>query len=204
MTFENVFAFATISFMVAVSPGASWVYVIQSTMHSGQHGGFAAILGNAIGILLHAVLAFLGLAIFVQLIPQLFFALKLCGAIYLIYIGIKNIFYAQILSLKNGKKNIPSSEIVRDGILMNLLNPKVSILMIALLPQFIDVANDRFGALYLGSLHALIASIVLSGVSLLTKSIFTNERNRYYLVFSWLSGIVLCIFAVQLLLFDVR
>lgn len=201
MTFENVAAFATISFMVAISPGASWVYVIQSTMHSGQSGGFAAILGNAIGILLHALLAFLGLAIFVQLIPQLFFTLKLCGAMYLIYIGIKNIFYAQVLSLKKTPKNIPLTEIVRDGVFMNLLNPKVSILMIALLPQFIDIANNRIGALYLGSLHALIASIVLSGVSLLTKNIFSSGRNRYYLVFSWLSGIVLCFFAVQLLVF---
>lgn len=201
MTFENVAAFATISFMVAISPGASWVYVTQSTIHSGQSGGFAAILGNAIGILLHAFLAFLGLAIFVQLIPQLFFTLKVCGAMYLIYIGVKNIFYAQALSLKKMPKNIPLTEIIRDGIFMNLLNPKVSILMIALLPQFIDIANNRIGALYLGSLHALIASIVLSGVSLLAKNIFSSGRNRYYLVFSWLSGIALCFFAVQLLVF---
>ena len=203
MTFENVAAFATISFMVAISPGASWVYVIQSTMHSGQSGGFAAVLGNAIGILLHALFAFLGLAIFVQLIPQLFFTLKVCGAMYLVYIGIKNIFYAKVLSLKKIQRNIPITEIVRDGIFMNLLNPKVSILMIALLPQFIDVANNRLGALYLGSLHALIASIVLSGVSLLTKKIFASKHNRYYLVFSWLSGIVLCFFAAQLLFLNV-
>ncbi|WP_372367114.1 LysE family translocator [Candidatus Uabimicrobium sp. HlEnr_7] len=200
MTLENVVAFAAVSFMIAISPGASWVYVIQSTIHVGQKGGFVAVLGNAIGILLHAAFAFLGLAIFVQLIPQLFFILKMCGSLYLFYMGVKNIFYAKELSFKKVQKNVLLKEVLIDGIFMNLLNPKVVILMIALLPQFVDIKSNRLAALYLGSLHAIVASIVLSFVTILARRFLV--RNHHAVIFSWCSGLVLCVFAIQLLFFD--
>lgn len=199
MDVNSIISFAFVSLMVAISPGASWIFVIHATVSSGIRGGIAAICGNASGILVHAVLAFMGLAIFIQLIPQLMWILKFCGAMYLIYIGVKNIFYAKSLAVNDNRQESSTREIFLDATMMNLLNPKVSILMLALLPQFVDMNTQKVFALYLGALHACIASTVLSMVMLLTKKIFSHRK--YFVVFSWFSGFILCIFAMQLILY---
>lgn len=161
-------SFAGVSLAVAISPGPSWAYVLSATLNGGRRAGFAAIGGNATGILIHTAAAAAGVAAVVAGSPTLFEALRFAGAAYLLYLAFQAVQAARAGESFGDAAPPARRKVWLGGVSMSLLNPKILLLMLALAPQFIDPARGSTAAqaATLGVLHATIASLTLTVLTL--------------------------------------
>lgn len=204
----GIAAFATVSFLIAISPGPSWIYVITARVCEGRLAGRFAILGNATGILIHAIAVAAGVATLLSISRAGFTALQWLGAAYLIYLGIKVLRRDPIPSNSELHRETElrrsSGRVYREAILMAILNPKISLLMLALLPQFVNPAlgGVSLQILGLGALHIVIASSVLTVVATTAGSLtgWLERSARGRLFFRALNGSLLIAFGIGLAL----
>lgn len=191
------------SLAVAISPGPSWIYILSLTVEQGYISGLIAIVGNAVGIMLHVVIAVLGLTAVFQY-PIAIFLLKWVGTFYLAYLAIRTVKNQFVLTTSKLNSN-HFKRVFFEGFLVNALNPKVSLLMLALLPQFIN-PNDGHVQLqiaFLGFSHVIIASMVLTTMVFLINKVahvFTNSVV-FQQIFRWFSASILLIFSIKLAFF---
>ena len=164
-TTSAILGFATASLAIALSPGPSWIYVISTTAGEGRRAGWLAVAGNGTGILCHVLAASLGITALLEVSSVGYQFLRFAGAFYLIYLGVRMLF-AKPKATATAASTAPRSRaaIFRAGLLVNVLNPKMALLMLALLPQFIDPARGStvLQTLAIGGMHVAIASAVLS------------------------------------------
>jgi threonine/homoserine/homoserine lactone efflux protein len=196
--------FAAASFAVAIAPGPSWVYVISATLGQRRGAGFVAVLGNGTGIACHALAAALGLSAILHVSATALTVARWAGALYLIYLALRTVLQGTALEPGHGGEQRPMRRIFRDGLFVNLLNPKVSLLMLALLPQFLDPAVGRLPlqTILLGSLHVVIASLVLSTIVLTAGRAAATVRRRPGMqrALRWVSGTLLFGFGARMLI----
>ena len=157
---ETLLAFCTAAFLLSISPGPSNLYIMARSIHQGFNGGAAAALGMAIGSLIYVILTALGLAALFTYAPLAFMALKLCGALYLVYLGVSYLRNATPATTSPSvAENAPLGRIVQQSIIVELTNPKTALFFMAFLPQFVFVeqgpATQQF--LILGGMYSLIA-----------------------------------------------
>ena len=121
-----------------LSPGPDTVYILGRSVSQGTSAGVASVLGISTGVLIHTFAATIGLSALITASAHAFLFLKILGATYLVYIGIKVIFSHET---EGEKEQILNSDgfwrIYRQGLLTNVLNPKVALFFLALMPQFI-------------------------------------------------------------------
>jgi threonine/homoserine/homoserine lactone efflux protein len=165
---DALLPFAALSLAVALSPGPSWLYVIQSTLTAGRRGSLWSILGNGSGILCHLGAVALGLAALLQTSDLLFLMVKLAGAGYLVWLGVRTLLAPELDV--DGVAQGPTRSawgVYRDGVIMAVLNPKISLLMLALLPQFVvpERGHPLAQVLSLGVIHVSLASLTLLAVA---------------------------------------
>jgi threonine/homoserine/homoserine lactone efflux protein len=132
--------------LLNLTPGQDTMFIIGRSLAGGTRAGVAAAFGICVGSIGHTLLAALGLSAILAASPWAFTFVKLAGAVYLMYLG------ARLLLSKRAHADAllagpPAAAAVRSafaqGILTNLLNPKVALFFLALLPQFIDPASAR-------------------------------------------------------------
>jgi threonine/homoserine/homoserine lactone efflux protein len=135
----NFSLFLLAALIIAAIPGPGIFYVAARTLSGGWNAGIASTFGTALGGLVHVVAGGLGVSAIVLTSAQLFTALKLVGALYLIWLGIRTFREAGI---------VPSEQIepagtrraFRDGVIVEALNPKTAAFFLAFIPQFIEPA----------------------------------------------------------------
>jgi threonine/homoserine/homoserine lactone efflux protein len=128
-------------YLLILIPGPSVLFVISRGVALGRRAALATVLGNATGFALQLVLVSLGVGAIVARSDAVFTALKLCGAAYLVFLGIRNIRDRRALARMFGAEPVaPKSlgRIVREGFFVGATNPKGIIIFTAVLPQFID------------------------------------------------------------------
>lgn len=139
---EALIGFTIAAVVMNLSPGPSNLYVMARTLEQGVRGGLAAVAGLAAGSLLHVLAAVLGLSAIFSYSPTAYAALKIVGALYLIYLGITALTRKREsepgLSDSDAKHARSTSRIFRESIVVELSNPKTALFFIALLPQFVD------------------------------------------------------------------
>jgi threonine/homoserine/homoserine lactone efflux protein len=142
-----ILAFAVASVVLAITPGPDMALFISRTINHGRRHGFAAILGAVTGIVVHAGFAAFGLSLLLAASPPAFFALKIAGALYLLFLAIQAIRQTGGLTL--GKKPTASrarySRSFMSGLLSNITNPKVILFFVTFLPQFVSRADPAAG-----------------------------------------------------------
>ena len=201
---ESIAGFALLSLAVAISPGPSWMYVISATARNGFGGAAAAICGNAVGILCHGLIAAAGLAMLLAYREGVFTAVRIAGAIYLAVLAIQMFRAKPVIAAGSDEAATNGQKIFLTGVMVNVLNPKVLLLMVALLPQFIQLDASGWQVVRLAGLHAVIASLVLTIVAVTLgraarhalRSEFADKMLRY------VSGTVLLGFAGRMLLLE--
>ena len=138
---DMLLAFAAATFVFAAYPGPALLYAAAQTLARGRKSGFLAALGIHCGCYVHVVAAALGLSAMLEHVPELYLALKLAGAAYLVVIGIgmirNNKAMAAEIALPAAKS--PARAFL-ESMLVEILNPKVAIFFLAFLPQFVDPA----------------------------------------------------------------
>jgi threonine/homoserine/homoserine lactone efflux protein len=153
-----VFMFA--SFLLAITPGPAVIYLVTRTLSQGRAAGLASIGGVALGNLGNAALASLGLAVVFAVSARAFTVVKLAGAAYLLYLGIRELRRASAApGTPAPPPAAPRRRAFRDGFLVALLNPKTALFFAAFLPQFIDPAGSALTqSLRLGAAFVSIAA----------------------------------------------
>jgi len=136
---DNFYLFLTVSLLINLSPGPDMIYTAARSLSQGIKAGIFSALGIFVGCLFHTAAAVFGLSKIIEESVLLFSIIKYAGAAYLIYLGIRS-----ILGRKKTKKEIDtlpiltSRKIFFQGMLTNILNPKVAIFFLSFLPQFIN------------------------------------------------------------------
>jgi threonine/homoserine/homoserine lactone efflux protein len=135
---EILLAFLLATIVFAYMPGPAVLYVAAQTMSRGRKAGFMAVLGIHLADYVHVLAAALGLSTIFRHVPELYLAMKLVGAAYLIWIGIG--FFrgiAPVTGAESAKSRSPLRALV-DSLAVELLNPKTTIFFVSFLPQFVD------------------------------------------------------------------
>ena len=196
--------FATVSLLVAISPGPSWIYTISTTITHGRKAGLIGNLGNSSGIMCHALAVAFGLSILLQYSAAAFNTLKFLGAAYLLYLAVRTVRGSSITNTTSTSNNKSLWQIYRNGAFVSIFNPKISLLMLALLPQFIDPASGhqtlQIGIM--GTMHAVIAGIVHIHVVLFSSGIAHRLKasGRVQKALRWATGTLFFGFGIRLAL----
>ncbi len=129
-----------LGFALAASPGPDSFLIVRNTLVEGRRIGFMTLLGNRIGLCAHLAAAIAGLSVALQNSPALYLGVRLLGAAYLVYLGASNMVsrarQASAAAVTGSGGGMASVTAVRQGLLNNLLNPKVSLFFLSLFPQF--------------------------------------------------------------------
>lgn len=137
-TTETLLAFLAATALFAYMPGPALLYTAAQTVSRGRQAGFMAAAGIHMGCYVHVIAAAFGLSAVFAVVPSLYFALKVVGGLYLIFLGVQMI---RTRSTDGPVPSLPSKSARRaflDSVLVEVLNPKVAIFFIAFLPQFVS------------------------------------------------------------------
>ncbi len=152
--------------LFVLTPGIDTVFVINRTLALGRRAGMLAACGVATGVLVHTVLAALGLAAILATSAYTFMLVKYLGAAYLIYLGmvaLKNAYQGVMPVAAPDTADESLGRAYLSGLMTNVLNPKVALFFLAFFPQFISVTHraDATPYLLLGFVYALISVVWL-------------------------------------------
>jgi threonine/homoserine/homoserine lactone efflux protein len=139
MTGANVALFLLAAIIIAAVPGPGIFYVAARTLSGGRQTGIASTFGLALGGMVHVIAGSLGVSAIILASAQLFTMLKLIGALYLVWLGVKAFCEAgHAPPAQTGPTD--ASQAFRDGVLVEALNPKTAAFFLAFIPQFVDPA----------------------------------------------------------------
>lgn len=195
MNYDTLLAFATATFALAISPGPDNIFVLIQSITNGRKFGLATVAGLMTGCLVHTSLLAFGISAVIKNNPDIFYAIKLFGALYLIYLAVVVYRGGDEISFK--KEEQPSKGLValfKQGFVMNVLNPKVTIFFLAFFPGFLfsETLDTVLQFYILGIVFILVSSLVFGGIAMLSGSISTylNENKSTGKVLKWLQIIV--------------
>ncbi|HQR21261.1 MAG TPA: LysE family translocator [Burkholderiaceae bacterium] len=162
--------FIVTALVLNATPGVDLMYTVTRTLQLGWRGGVAAALGIGVGCTVHAVAAALGLAALLAASPWAFEVIKWAGAAYLLWLawGMLQAALQPADAPASATAAAPrrAAQVFAQGVLTNVLNPKVALFFLALLPQFIatDAANKPLAFLFLGAVFVLNGTLFLFAV----------------------------------------
>jgi threonine/homoserine/homoserine lactone efflux protein len=139
MSGANFSLFLIAALIIAAVPGPGIFYVAARTLSGGRNAGTASTFGTALGGLVHVLAGGLGVSAVILASAQLFTALKLVGALYLIWLGVKT-FREAGTALPEQTEPAGAKRAFRDGVVVEALNPKTAAFFLAFIPQFIEPA----------------------------------------------------------------
>ncbi|MEO9339886.1 LysE family translocator [Mesorhizobium sp. SB112] len=200
---SSLLAFALIALGMVLTPGPNMVYLISRSISQGRKAGLISLGGVALGFVFYMLCAAFGITALVVAIPYAYDTLRFAGALYLLYLawqavrpGGRSPFQVRDLPVDSPRK------LFMMGFLTNLLNPKIAVMYLSLLPQFIDPA---VGSVLTQSLTLGLTQIVISvGVNALIAmaagsiAVFLAGRPMWLVVQRWIMGTVLAGLAVRM------
>jgi threonine/homoserine/homoserine lactone efflux protein len=155
---SSLLLFVSAALVLLAIPGPAVFYVTSRSIGHGRSAGLVSALGIGVGTLLHVAAAALGLSALLMSSAIAFGAVKYLGAAYLIYLGIQKIVREESIVSSEQSARIQLSRIFRQGIVVNVLNPKTALFFFAFLPQFVDASRGKVAGqiLFLGLLFAVM------------------------------------------------
>ena len=186
---ENYWGFILTGILLNITPGSDTMYIITRSVSQGNKAGLYSVLGIVSGILVHTILAALGLSIILAKSPLAFTVVKYIGASYLCYLGFKMLISKSESVIADSlpddekltlTKSLDYAKIYKQGVLTNTLNPKVALFFIAFFPQFIDpsYANSTLSFLILGLTFAVTGLVWCLCLALLASRFSQKLREN--------------------------
>jgi threonine/homoserine/homoserine lactone efflux protein len=183
----NIWGFIGFSVALTLMPGPDILFVATQAIRRGKKPGIVFVLGLCTGLIFHITAVTLGVSALIQRSPAAFSLLKIAGAVYLFYLGVKAFIHRNESTFHlsdNGQKE--ERHLYLRGILMNVLNPKVILFFLSFLPGFVDVnrGNPALQICFLGLLFILQAFVIFSVVAILasqlTNLLMGNLRTAFW------------------------
>ncbi len=180
MTEAHILIFIVTSLVLIITPGQDMILVMSRSISQGWKAGVATAAGIGTGLLGHTLLAALGLGAILQTSELLFTIMKIGGAVYLIYMGIRLILSSHSGLDINNLPALSTGNLFFQGAISNISNPKIAIFYFAYLPQFIPATETNTTALLLilGASFALLTFFVKGPVGYAAGKLSTWLRNR--------------------------
>lgn len=197
-------AFSAIALGMALTPGPNMIYLISRSICQGRMAGLISLGGVALGFVFYMLCAAFGITALVMAVPYAYDALRVAGAAYLLYLawqtlkpGGRSPFQVTALQKDSPRK------LFMMGFVTNLLNPKIAVMYLSLLPQFIQPGHGSVLAqsLVLGGAQIAISITINAIIAIAAGSIavFLARRPRWLAVQRWLMGTVLAGLALRLI-----
>ena len=155
-------AFAATALVLLMIPGPAVLYIVSQSVEHGRRAGVAASVGVHLGTLVHITAAALGLSAILVSSSLAFGAVRLVGAAYLIYLGVRTLAGRGDGGSAPVRREARTGRIIRQGALVNITNPKTALFFFAFLPQFVDPHQ------------AVPAQIVVLGLTFLVLGLITD------------------------------
>ena len=199
----TLLAFALVSLGIVLTPGPNMIYVISRSITQGRSAGLISLGGVALGFVVYMLCAAFGITTLLLAVPYAYDALRFTEAAYLIYLawqalkpGGRSPFHVKTLAIDSPRK------LFAMGFVTNLLNPKIAMLYLALLPQFIDpdAGSVLTQSLLLGAIQIVISICINAGIAMAagTIALFLAARPGWALLQRYLMGTVLAGLAVRM------
>lgn len=198
----HLLTFALLALGMVLTPGPNMVYLISRSISQGRSAGLISLGGVALGFVFYMLCAALGITALVLAVPYAYDALRFGGALYLLYLAWQAVRPAGHSPFQMRDLPVdPPRKLFAMGLVTNLLNPKIAVLYLSLLPQFIDPAHGSVlgQSLALGITQIVISLAVNALIVLTAGSIasFLAQRPAWITVQRWLMGTVLAALAVR-------
>ncbi len=202
-TTHALVAFGLVALGFALTPGPNMIYLVSRSICQGRMAGLISLGGVALGFVFYMVSTACGVTALLLAVPFAYDALRVGGAVYLLYLawqavkpGGRSPFQVRELPADSPRK------LFAMGFVTNLLNPKIAVLYLSLLPQFIEPQQGHVlgQMLALGSLQ-IMASLAVNTVAAMTAgsiAVFLARRPSWVLVQRWMMGTVLAGLAVRM------
>lgn len=196
------FSFATL--VLAVSPGPDNIYVLSQSLAHGMKSGIATTAGLISGCIVHTSLLAFGVSALITESPKLFYGLKVFGALYLLFLAYKILRSNGTVSLSGNVPKKTSEQLFMQGVIMNLLNPKVMIFFLAFFPAFLwDPKGETVLQFYiLGVTFMIVSFAVFSIIAILSGSIsrLLKRQPKIPIILNWFQIIVFVGIAIFILI----
>jgi threonine/homoserine/homoserine lactone efflux protein len=200
---SHLLAFALVALGMALTPGPNMIYLISRSICQGRTAGLISLGGVALGFVVYMFCAAFGITALLLTVPFAYDALRFGGALYLLYLawqavkpGGRSPFQVRDLPVDSPRK------LFTMGFVTNLLNPKIAVLYLSLLPQFIDPQQGSVLAqsLIFGAIQIVLSISVNSTVAMTAGSIavFLARKPAWLVVQRWMMGTVLAGLAVRM------
>ena len=192
---ETLLSFALATSILAISPGPDNIFVLTQSIANGKKNGLATVFGLISGCLVHTALLAFGVSSIIAASETIFFIIKLFGVFYLLYLAYK-VFKADasIVLSKDKTDHKTTKELFKQGFIMNVLNPKVTIFFLAFFPGFLFSDNlSKVKQFYiLGFLFMFVSLLIFSSIAILagTISSYIEKNKNIGIYLKWLQIIV--------------
>ncbi|PKV50000.1 threonine/homoserine/homoserine lactone efflux protein [Aquimarina sp. MAR_2010_214] len=205
MNYEILYTFVLATSALAISPGPDNIFVLMQSVVNGKKYGLAVVAGLMSGCIIHTTLVAFGVSAIIKQSEILFFAIKLFGALYLFFLAYK-VFRSEA-SVNLSESGMPKKslgQLFKQGFIMNVLNPKVSIFFLAFFPGFLfsNTMSNVLQFYILGFLFIVVSFVVFGLVAVLAGSIaeYLKKSSKIGVVLKWLQIIVFIGIGVFILL----
>ncbi|GJE46707.1 LysE family translocator [Methylobacterium soli] len=202
-TAASLAAFALISLGMVLTPGPNMIYLVSRSIAQGRRAGLISLGGVALGFVFYMLCAALGITALVLAVPFAYDTLRFAGALYLLYLAWQAVRPGGHSPFR--VRALPPDgpgRLFTMGFVTNLLNPKIAVMYLSLLPQFLDPERGSILAqsLMLGSTQILVSVSVNAVIAILAGSIasFLSGRPTWLVLQRWLMGTVLAGLALRM------
>jgi len=205
---ETIVLFMAAALALNVTPGPSIVYVMSRSVGQGRTAGLVSALGLGTGSLFHAVAAMLGLSAVLAYSPLTYAAIKYLGAGYLVYLGVGLLRQGTVRLAHAVPAPLPLGHVYGQGVLTEILNPKIALFFLSFLPQFVDPTRGSVAGqtLFFGLLFH-VTGVPINMLVAVAGSAIAESFARHPLferIRDWVAGTVLIGLGVRLALSERR
>ena len=157
-TTQNIIGFLLLSIVIILVPGPSVLFAIGRALVLGTRAALISVFGNALGVGLQILIVALGLGALIQQSPELFFVIKVVGALMIGFLGLKAIWQRKKVDAGNASVSPSGKKVLSESIVVGITNAKTLVFFIAALPSFVDPSGGNPSAqmLVLGALFLII------------------------------------------------
>ncbi|MBA6154315.1 LysE family translocator [Gelidibacter maritimus] len=191
---ETLISFSIATLALAISPGPDNIYVLTQSLVNGTKSGIATTAGLISGCIVHTTLLAFGISAIITASDELFYAIKVLGACYLLYLAFTVYKSNDQISWSEDAPQKSYLQLFKTGVIMNLVNPKVMIFFLAFFPGFLwnKTENTVVQFYILGITFMLVSFVVFSSIALLAGRIsqFILKRKGVGTFLKWLQIIV--------------
>lgn len=208
MSFTLLLSFLVAAILLTFMPGPDNLFVLAQSISQNKRAGIFTTLGLCTGILVHTTAAALGISAIIYQSTLAFTIVKYAGALYLLYLAWQAFREGDATIKMEEHKALQYRKLYQRGIIMNVLNPKVSLFFLALFPQFLDTSKGAWGIPYqmviLGFIFMIQAFVIFSFISIFAEKvkIWLLRYPKVGRKINWIKGTLLALIGLKLALGD--